>query len=239
MRWAVGALMLVAAACSSTGERETLTVFAASSLDVAFEDLGDRFEDLHPGVDVVLSLAGSQTLATQIESGAEPDVFASADEVQMERALAATPADIGPVTFATNRLVIAVTEGNPHGITTVEDLARNDLVVALGAEEVPVGRYSREVLEAAGVEPEVASREVDVGFVLTKVGLGEADAGLVYQSDLVRSDGAVEGVEIPSSINVTAAYPIAGWGAGMSAEFVEFVMSEEGREALRTAGFEA
>lgn len=239
MRWGVVALMVVTVACSPTGERDTLTVFAASSLAVAFEDLGERFEDQHPGVEVVLSLAGSQTLAAQIVSGAEPDVFASADEVQMERAVAAAPPRVGPSTFATNRLVIAVAEGNPHGIETVEDLARPDLVVVLGAEEVPVGRYSREVLEAAGVEPQVASYETDVGFVLTKVGLGEADAGLVYESDLVRSEGAVEGVEIPSSINVTAAYPIAGWGGGMSHEFVEFVMSEEGHEALRAAGFEA
>lgn len=238
MRWGVGVLVLVTVACSPAGERETLTVFAASSLALAFEDLAARFEDEHPGVEVVLSLAGSQTLATQIESGAEPDVFASADEVQMERAVAAAPPQVGPSIFASNRLAIAVAEGNPHGIETVEDLAGPDLVVVIGTEEVPVGRYSREVLEAAGVEPQVASYEADVGFVLTKVGLGEADAGLVYESDLVRSDGAVEGVEIPPSINVTAAYTIAGWGEGMSHEFVEFVMSDEGREALHAAGFE-
>lgn len=239
MRWVVALMLVIVPACSPAEDQDTLTVFAASSLALAFEDLEERFENQHPGVEVVLSLAGSQTLATQIVSGAEPDVFASADEVQMERAVAAAPPRIGPFTFATNRLAIAVAEGNPHGIETVDDLARPDLVLVLGAEEVPVGRYSRAVLEAAGVEPRVASHEANVGFVLTKVGLGEADAGLVYESDLVRSDGAVERVEIPASINVTAAYPIAGWGEGMAHEFVEFVMSEEGREALRAAGFEA
>lgn len=233
------ALLLATVACSPARDQDTLTVFAASSLALAFEDLGERFEDQHPGVEVVLSLAGSQTLASQIVSGAEPDVFASADEVQMKRAVEAAPPRIGPSTFATNRLAIAVAEGNPHEIETVNDLARSDLVVVMGAEEVPVGRYSRVVLEAAGVEPRVASYEANVGFVLTKVGLGEADAGLVYESDLVRSDGAVEGVEIPAPVNVTAAYPIAGWGEGMADEFVEFVLGEEGRAALRAAGFEA
>lgn len=229
---------LLLAACGSTPPRAKLTVFAASSLAAALQEVAAGFEDAHPDVDVVLSLAGSQTLATQIAGGAEPDVFASADEAQMERAVEARPADPGPVVFARNRLVIAVAPGNPRSVDSVADLARPDLVVVLGAPEVPVGRYGHQVLAAAGVEANVASYESDVGLVLTKVRLGEADAGLVYASDLTRAGGEVEGVEIPAEVNVVASYPIVAWGDGTPREFVQFVTSGPGQAHLREAGFD-
>lgn len=223
-------------ACSSpTGEAGEITVFAASSLSTAFEQIAVRFEKEHPGRDVVLSFAGSQTLATQVVNGAPVDVFASADQVQMERALAAVPADVGPRQFATNRLTIVVAEGNPKHVRTVSDLARPDVVVVLGAAEVPVGRYTRRMLEAAGVEMTASSYEPNVGLVLSKVALGEADAGVVYQSDLQRTD-RVEGVAVPDEVNVVAHYPIAGWGDGAE-EFVDFVLSSEGTSVLTEAGF--
>lgn len=232
-------------ACSTAGgDDATLTVFAASSLAVAFEDIGARFEEANPGTDVVLSLAGSQTLATQIINGAQPDVFASADIEQMNRVVERSPPDTGPLQFATNRLVIVVAEGNPKMIQTVADLARDDLVVVLGAEEVPVGRYTRQVLAAAGVDVAASSQEPDVGFILTKVAAGEADAGVAYRSDLRRGRDEVEAVQIPTDINVVARYPIAAWArgpkrSGLAYDFVEFVTSSEGRDALLQAGFDS
>jgi molybdate transport system substrate-binding protein len=231
-------------ACSAPADDgETLTVFAASSLAVAFEDIAARFESSRSDVEVAVSLAGSQTLATQIVNGAQPDVFASADAQQMNRAVEAAPADMGPQVFATNRLVIVVAEGNPKGIESVADLARDDLVVALGAEEVPVGRYTRRVLAAAGVEVRASSYEPNVGLVLTKVSLGEVDAGVVYQSDLSRADEGIEAVVIPADINVTARYPIAGWDHGRTRallveDFIEFVASRPGQDELLQAGFQ-
>lgn len=238
MRRLAVVLMLSALACSPSQDGETLTVFAASSLSLAFEGIAADFEKAHPDVDVVVSLAGSQTLATQVVNGAQPDVFASADQEQMRRAAAAYPPDVGPLRFAANRLVIAVAAGNPRDVRSVADLAREDLQVVLGAEEVPIGQYGRRVLRTAGVEVGASSHEPDVGLVLTKVRLGEADAGLVYRSDLSRAEGEVEGVSLPQRVNVTATYPIAAWGDGTARDFVEFVTSAEGREELAAAGFD-
>ncbi|MFP3913484.1 MAG: molybdate ABC transporter substrate-binding protein [Actinomycetota bacterium] len=231
-------LLVAAAGCAREEGEASLTVFAASSLSAAFEEVVAAFGELHPEVDVVLSLAGSHTLATQITHGARPDVFASADRQQMDRAVAAVPADVGPVRFATNRLAIVVQADNPRGVEGLEDLARDDVVVVLGAEEVPVGRYARRALAAAGVRVEAASAEPNVGLVLAKVGLGEADAGIVYASDLARAGEEVDGVQIPAEENVEAIYPIAGWTAGspLARDFVEFVTSPRGRRILSGAG---
>lgn len=232
--------LLILAACARPDSEATLTVFAASSLTAAFQDIAAEFEEAHADVKVVLNLAGSQTLATQILEGAAADVFASADTYQMDRAVTAKEPISGPVTFATNQLVIAVERGNPVGIETLADLEDGNPTVVLGAEDVPVGRYTSRLLAGAGVEVEAASHETSVGLVLAKVALGEADAGIVYRSDLVGAD-AVEGVPIPDEVNVTARYPIAAWERdtgrpGLAADFVEFVLSEEGRTALRRAG---
>lgn len=234
-------LAAVLAACETSSSEEKLSVFAASSLTVAFQEIATRFETSHPEVEVVLSLAGSQTLATQIVNGAGADVFASADDEQMTRVSSAVPPDVGPVDFATNQLTIVVAEGNPHGVEGLGDLEQDDLVVVMGAEEVPVGRYARRMLASAGLEVTAASLEPNVGLVLTKVRLGEADAGVVYRSDLKRAGDGLEGVPIPSDLNVTAAYPIAGWeregGKGRAREFIEYVTSVEGEDALAQAGF--
>jgi len=234
---AVAALFVVACEASGGGER-TLTAFAASSLTEVFATVELEFEADHPDVDVVVNLAGSSTLATQLLAGAEADVFASADTIQMDRVTEELVPIVGPQVMATNSLVLVVEEGNPAQIGGVEDLARDDLVVVLGAPEVPVGRYASELLEEAGVEAVEASYEANVRTVLSKVELGEADAGIVYRSDVGSAD--VDAIEIARQLNVTATYPIAAFDAGepdLAASFVDFVMSAEGESILAEAGF--
>ena len=145
---AVAALFVVACEASGGGER-TLTVFAASSLTEVFATVELEFEADHPDVDVVVNLAGSSTLATQLLAGAEADVFASADTIQMDRVTEELVPIVGPQVMATNSLVLVVEEGNPAQIGGVEDLARDDLVVVLGAPEVPVGRYCEGLVRGA------------------------------------------------------------------------------------------
>jgi len=224
--------------------RTELVVFAAASLAEAFAALGDAFAATDGGAPVVLSLAGSQTLAAQLVAGAPADVFASADAVRMQvvadAGLLARPAEA----FATNRLAIAVERGNPHGIAGLTDLNRPDLVVVLPAEEVPAGRYAREVLAAAGVTVAPASLEPDVRAALAKVRLGEADATIVYASDVVAAAGAVTGVAIPAEVDVTATSTIAVLadapaGVALAERFVAFVRSEAGRAILADHGFGA
>lgn len=238
--------MLIAAvlvgACAGSDDDADLQVFAAASLAEAFEALVDEFEATRPGIDVSLNLAGSQTLATQILAGAPADVFAPADQFQMQRVLDEIEPVYGPWTFATNSLAIAVEKGNPEGVAGLEDLEREDLTVVLAAPEVPAGRYTAEILERAGVTVSAASLEPDVRSVLAKVSLGEADVGIVYRSDLLAAREKVDGVEIPPEMNVVAEYPIIaldGTNPEAAVEFVEFVRSDIGRLWLVTAGFEA
>lgn len=238
--------MLIAAvlvgACSAGDDDAGLQVYAAASLAEAFEVLVDEFEATRPGIDVSLNLAGSQTLATQILAGAPADVFAPADEFQMQRVLDEIEPVHGPWTFATNSLAIAVEKGNPERVAGLEDLEREDLTVVLAAPEVPAGRYTTEILERAGVTVSAASLEPDVRSVLAKVSLGEADVGIVYRSDLLAAREEVDGVGIPPEMNVVAEYPIIaldGANSEAAVEFVEFVRSDTGRLWLVTAGFEA
>jgi molybdate transport system substrate-binding protein len=226
------------------GTPPELVVFAAASLAEAFEALGDAFAATDGGVPVVLNLAGSQTLAAQLVEGAPADVFAAADAVRMgvvaEAGLLAAPAE----PFATNHLAIVVEPGNPRGITGPPDLARGDLVVVLPAEEVPAGRYARQVLAAAGVTVAPASLEPDVRAAVAKVALGEADATIAYASDVASADGRVDGVAIPDAVDVTATYPIAVLvdapaGVDVAARFVAFVRSDAGRAILAAHGFGA
>lgn len=238
--------MLIAAvlvgACAGSDDDADLQVFAAASLAEAFEALVDEFEATRPGIDVSLNLAGSQTLATQILAGAPADVFAPADQFQMQRVLDEIEPVYGPWTFATNSLAIAVEKGNPEGVAGLEDLEREDLTVVLAAPEVPAGRYTTETLERAGVTVSAASLEPDVRSALAKVSLGEADVGIVYRSDLLAAREKVDGVEIPPEMNVVAEYPIIaldGTNPEAAVEFVEFVRSDIGRLWLVTAGFEA
>ena len=237
--WVV--LVALASACSTgSSPSSQVTVFAAASLSDAFEAIGAEFEEAHPGVEVILNFAGSQTLGTQILEGANADVFASADSVQMERVLSGLSLTVRPVVFAQNRLSIVVAGGNPHRIGGLMDLERTGLKVVLGAPEVPVGRYAAAVLAGAGVSVSVASLEADVRSVLAKVALGEADVGIVYRSDVANSSGDVEEVEIPPEVNIVAEYPIVAINqdSDIARAFVEFVLSESAAAHLSEAGLD-
>jgi molybdate transport system substrate-binding protein len=218
-----------------------LIVFAAASLTEAFDGLAEAFTADHPDTDVILNLAGSQVLASQINDGAPADVFAAADPFQMQQVGEAGNLAADAEVFATNRLMIAVEPGNPLGIQGLADLADPELVLVLPAEEVPAGRYARDVLEAAGVSVTPSSLERDVRATRSKVALGEADAAIVYASDVAAAGVEVEGVEIAAVDNLVARYPIAPVADGpnpTTAEaFVAFILAEDGQRILASHGF--
>ena len=217
-----------------------LLVFAAASLTDAFGALSEAFVAEHPDIEVVRNHAGSQTLANQIDEGAPADVFASADLVQMAAVAAAGHLAAEPEVFTTNALEIAVEVGNPLSISGLSDLADPELVLVLPAQEVPAGRYARQVLEAAGVQASPSSLERDVRAARSKVELGEADAAIVFASDIVATDAA-DGVEIPAAQNLSARYPIAVLADAPNPEaaaaFVAFVRSDAGQDILASYGF--
>jgi molybdate transport system substrate-binding protein len=225
----------------------TLTVFAAASLTEAFDILAGDFEAAHPNVDVALSYGGSAALAQQIVEGAPVDVFASAAEPQMQVVVDAGLAT-GPIVFATNTLELVVPAGNPASIMGLEDLADPDLRIALCDATVPCGAASAELLAQEGVTGSPDTLESDVKAVLTKVLLGEVDAGLVYRTDAVAAGDAIEGIEVPGAASVVNRYPIAAVGGApdaaaahtaAAADFVAFVTGEAGRALLADAGFGA
>ena len=255
-RVSLAALVLTAGAAAPGVNRkpETLKVYAAASLTEAFRDLGTSFERRHPGVAVEFNFAGSPQLAAQLEQGAQADVFASADQRWMvyarENGLVGDSARV----FARNRLVVIVPRANPAKIGRLEDLSRKGIKLVLAAEAVPVGRYSRVALEnlaaAPGFPPgydrrvlaNLVSQEENVKSVVTKVQLGEADAGMVYHSDV--TPAVVEKVEvfdIPDRYNSIASYPIAvlksSRAPDMAREFVRLVSSDEGQRVLERHGF--
>lgn len=231
------AASLVCSACGSGDGEQQLLVFAASSLTDVFDRLAGEFELIHPDIDVVVSYGGSSSLAGQIEQGAPTDLFASADGSTMARVV--DEADGEPVVFARNRLAIAVEPGNPEGIMGLADLAADDLIVVMADANVPAGAYAAELLEGAGVEVDVASFESSVRAVAAKVALGEADAGIVYRTDIAANPGRLEQVPIPDGENVIAGYPIVVVRDGRPArQFVDFVLGDAGRSALVDAGFE-
>jgi molybdate transport system substrate-binding protein len=227
-----------------------LTVFAASSLREAFQELGRTFEQEHAGASVSFNFAGSQDLRIQIEHGARADVLAAADPATA-RALAAQGLAEDAQVFARNEPVIAVPAGNPAGIHAFTDLPRARRLV-IGAPEVPIGAYTVQILETASrihgspfraaVEARIASRELNVRQVLAKVALGEADAAIVYRTDALTSRGSVEIVPIPAALNVIAEYPIAtlreAKQPALARAFVELVFSAEGRATLARYGFQ-
>lgn len=220
-----------------TGE---LSIYAAASLGTAFDELAVQFEERHPALDVKpITYDGSSTLATQLIEGAPADVFASADEKNMQKVVDAGLA-AAPEQFAANTLVIAVPAGDPGGVSGIEDLAAPGLTVVLCAPEVPCGAASQTLLEANGVAVTPASLEQNVTAVLTKVAAGEADAGLVYATD-VRGRDDVESVDAAGAEDVVNHYPIAALdGAANRAAadaFVAFVLSDEGRAVLEALGF--
>ena len=214
-----------------------IKVFAAASLTAAFTELGRRYTAAQ-GTKVTFNFAGSQALATQIGQGAPADVFASADLDNMAKVkdLVGTPQS-----FASNRLAIVVEQGNPKGIRTLDNLAGGDVKVVLAAGEVPAGRYAKQVLDRAGVKVTPVSQEDNVKAVVAKVSLGEADAGIVYVTDVAAGGARVEGVDIPREQNVVATYPIATVKAGKAQDaaqaFMDLVLSGQGQEVLHRYGF--
>ena len=230
-----------------------LTVLAAASLLDPFTVLVDSFETDNPGVDVTLGLGPSSALAAQVGAGAPADVLATASSATMSTALDALRAAevagaVGTraVVFARNTLAIAVPTANPGAVDTLADLDRADVTFAMCQEQVPCGAAARTVLAAAGVDAAPVTFESDVGGVLTKVRLGEVDAGLVYASDVRPTafavlDGTLSGIEIPAELNTTTAYPIVVVPGAphrdLARAFVAHVLSDRGRQVLLDAGF--
>lgn len=221
----------------------TVTVFAAASLQKTFDELTATFEKEHPGVDVQVSYDGSSTLVTQLTQGAEADVFASADQNNMTKATDAGLIDGTPTVFATNTLQIAVKPGNPKDITDLAGLAKSGVATVVCAPEVPCGSAARTALQAAGVTLDPASEEQNVTDVLTKVAEGDADAGLVYKTDVAGSGGKVEGIDFTESAQAINSYPIGvlkdAPNPAAAAAFVDVVTGAEGRKTLASAGFGA
>jgi molybdate transport system substrate-binding protein len=238
-----------AAPAGSRADGGTLTVFAAASLRDVFGSLGATFEREHPGVKTQFNFAGSQELRLQIEQGAPADVFASADIRHMDAAHKAGLVD-APKLFATNAPVIVVPADNPARVESLVDLARVRRLVT-GTPEVPIGRYTLQILDKAKsqygadfptrVQARVVSRELNVRQVLTKVMLGEADAGIVYRTDAASAGDKVRIVEIPAELNVVAEYPIAALVRAPNAElaraWVALLTGPKGQAALERAGF--
>jgi molybdate transport system substrate-binding protein len=240
-RWLLLLAGALLAACGAPeAGSQQLAVFAASSLAEPFQALAAVYTEEHPDVSVSVNLTGSQLLAAQVLAGAPADVLATADGVQMARVadaglLAADPQDV-----ATNTLVVAVERGNPMRLRGLDDLARDDVVVVLPDAAAPAGRYADELLAGAGVAVDEASREIDVRTALAKVRLGEADAAVVYRTDVLAA-GDVDAVDVGDSPR--ARYPIAVLARAVEPEhargFADLVLSPRGRAVLTAHGFGA
>lgn len=239
------ALLVPVAACGKTSgatggkQTTTLTVLAAASLTNAFSDLQTAYAKDHPGVRLRFSFAGSQELAAQVRSGAPADVVATADQTTMS-GLTRYVVDAKP--FATNRLAIVVGKGNPKHIRKLADLARKDLTVVLAGPTVPAGRYARQILARAKVTVHPKSEPTDVRQVLTPVRLGEADAGIVYVTDIKDAGGTeVQEVPIPTRQNLVATYPVAAIKDSThetaAKTFAAWLRTKPAREILTEHGF--
>ncbi|RFU82691.1 molybdate ABC transporter substrate-binding protein [Streptomyces triticagri] len=249
---ATAALLVPLAACGSdddgkkdtggkqdSGKKTELTVLAAASLTDVFATAGKAYEKDHPGTTVKFSFAGSQELAAQVEQGSPADALVTADTKTMDDLQADTN---DPSVIAKNRLVIAVGKGNPKNIKDLDDLAKSDNKVVLAASEVPVGRYSKEILDTQKIKVKPVSQEANVRAVLSKVELGEADAGLVYKTDVTAAEGKAGAVDIPDDENAIAEYPAATLKASENTdaadEFVQWLSSDEAQKILADAGFQ-
>jgi len=240
---------------TQASEPVELTVFAAASLTEAFTELGQQFEAEHSGVTVIFNLGASNQLAQQLGEGAPADVFASANKKQMDVAIESGRIVSGTAqTFVRNRLVVIYPKDNPASLAELKDLAKSGLRLVLAAKEVPVGQYALDFLDKAAADAafgaafkdstlgNVVSYEENVRAVLSKVALGEADAGIVYTSD-ISGDGAdaVGRIDIPDTLNTIATYPIAAVGDSAHLElaqaFVDLVLSAQGQEILARYGF--
>lgn len=240
---------------SIISEPAVLNIFAAASLTEPFGEIGKVYEANHPGVTAVFNFAGSQQLAQQINEGAPADVFASANKTQMDAVVEAGGIESGTEQiFATNRLVVIYPQDNPAGLKKLRDLANPGLKLVLAAEEVPVGKYALEFLDKATADPafgmtfrdsvlgNVVSYENNVKVVLTKVALGEADAGIVYISDISGEDASKVGrLDIPDALNVIASYLIApvrgSENPDLAQAFIDLVLSQEGQDILAKNNF--
>jgi molybdate transport system substrate-binding protein len=242
---AVGGLALLLAGCGGgaqpPAEPRTLTVLAAASLTETFTALEKQFEADHPGVDVKLNFAGSSDLAQQIVNGAPADVFAAASDATMKTVTDAGLTAGTPTIFATNVLQIATAPGNPKGIASFADLARPGLKVVVCAPQVPCGAAAEKIEKATGVTLSPVSEEADVKSTLGKVTSGDADAGLVYATDVAAAKGSVQGVSFPEADQATTKYPITvlkdAPQAQSAQQFVDLVTGDAGRRALEAAGF--
>jgi molybdate transport system substrate-binding protein len=240
---------------AQAGQPGTLTVMAAASLTAAFQEIGKAFESQHAGVKVEFNFSGSQQLAQQIAQGAPADVFASANKAQMDAVVKTGQVDQNaPKVFVKNRLVVIYPKANPAKISKLQDLAKPGLKIDLAAKEVPVGQYALDFLAKASqdasfgaayqaaVTKNVVSYEDNVKAVLTKVSLGEADAGIVYTTDAAAAPaGTVEQLAIPDAFNVIASYPIAviktSKAPDLAKAFVDLVLSPTGQDILKKYGF--
>lgn len=248
---ASAALLLPLAACGNDdavdpradlGPR-TLTVLAAASLKPTFTELKKTFEAEHEGVTVELSFAGSSDLVAQIQQGAPADVFASADEANMEKATDDDLVAGDPVDFATNTLVVVTPPDDPGSVTSLADLARPGLDVVVCAPQVPCGAAAQGVEEKAGIDVQPVSEEQSVTDVLNKVVSGEADAGLVYVTDAKSAGKDVRTVEVPDGDNVVNTYPIAALADAdqpeLAQDWLDLVTGDQGQKVLADAGFGA
>lgn len=243
----IAAVLLTSlAACSddkgsTKAEPRTLTVYAAASLKGSFTKIGKQFEDEHEGVTVEFSFAGSSDLAAQILQGAPADVFAPADTENMDKVAVDQLLAAAPVYFASNTLEIATPPDNPAGIKTLADLAKTGTKVVLCAPEVPCGSAAQTIENASGVDIKPVSEEASVTDVLNKVVTGEADAGLVYVTDVLGAGDKVKGIKFPESSEAVNTYPIASLkrskNAKLATQFVDLVTSDKGQGILADAGF--
>jgi molybdate transport system substrate-binding protein len=263
----VSAIGLLATACASAATsapttsaptsapatEQKLTIFAAASLTDAFNEIGDKFKQQHPGVTLEFNYGGSPQLRTQLEQGATADVFASANPTEMNNAIKSGMVVSGtPKTFVGNRLTVIVPKDNPGGIHELKDLAKPGLKIILAAPAVPVGGYALAALNKMNADfgatfsqtvlSNVVSQEDNVKQVVAKIQLGEGDGGIVYSSDVTPDAAAkVTRIDIPDKYNVLATYPIAVLRAApqaeLAAKFVDYVLSAEGQAILQKWGF--
>ena len=247
------ALVILLSACSSatqpaapgsstdgSEDNGTITVLGAASLTGAFTQIGEDFEANHAGSTVALSFGSSATLATQIVQGAPADVFAAASSATMETATAAGAAET-PTNFVSNTLRIAVSKGNPHKITGLEDFADERKRIALCAPQVPCGAAATKVFAVAKIVPKPDTLEQDVKAAVQKVASDEVDAALVYKTDVLAAGDQVDGIEFPQAQEATNTYPIAtltnSKNPALAKAFVDYVLSSDGQAVLAEAGF--
>lgn len=221
------------------GGKTELTILGAASLTDVFKTAGKAYEKENPDTKLSFSFAGSQELAAQVKQGAPADALVTADTKTMDGLKGETGS---PTVIAKNRLVIATEDGNPKKVRTLKDLTDSKLKVVLAAPEVPVGRYSEQVLDARKLDVKPVSQETNVRAVLSKVELGEADAGIVYKTDAATVTGKVDAVEIPDDQNAIASYPAATLKGSQhskeAAQFVKWLSTPKAQKYLRDAGFQ-